>query len=199
MPNKTDKAADIVKRAATFLLQHEPNTGGSRPFYSPEEWKARGEDYGLDSALILCHDGGEYAQLLRYAPTMQRFLNMLLAEGYILHFATSWYSYLMPVPAVSPVRPHVIRYVVTHLGRDLHMQMTRPYQGRNTHATVEAAQTWLDCLLKDNTAARLAEVYGKQALGTFRVNSCRCYPEHFDPMQVNFSQLEVLDAQTTIQ
>ena len=34
-------------------------TGGCKTFYSPAEWKARGEKYGLESALIVVYAGGE--------------------------------------------------------------------------------------------------------------------------------------------
>ncbi len=34
-------------------------TGGCRTFYSPGEWRARGEEYGTNSELIVVYDGGD--------------------------------------------------------------------------------------------------------------------------------------------
>jgi len=42
------------------------STGGCTPFYLPTAWKARGEVYGHDSKLVVCHDGGD----------LQSFFNM---------------------------------------------------------------------------------------------------------------------------
>lgn len=33
-------------------------TGGCKTFYSPKEWRARGEPYGRNSELIVVYDGG---------------------------------------------------------------------------------------------------------------------------------------------
>ena len=41
-------------------------SGGCKVFYSPKEWKARGEQYGLKSQLIVVYDGGDH----------RRFFNM---------------------------------------------------------------------------------------------------------------------------
>jgi hypothetical protein len=36
-------------------------TGGCKVFYRPDEWKERGEDWGTEADLIVCHDGGAHA------------------------------------------------------------------------------------------------------------------------------------------
>jgi len=40
-------------------LSNKTYTGGCKAFYSPQEWKERGEKYGLKSHLIIVYDGGE--------------------------------------------------------------------------------------------------------------------------------------------
>ena len=42
----------LTKRGAT-------DTGGCRAFYTPQEWRDRGEKYGLNSILIVVYDGGD--------------------------------------------------------------------------------------------------------------------------------------------
>jgi len=37
-------------------------TGGCLTFYSPKEWRARGESYGRDSHLIVVYDGSQVAR-----------------------------------------------------------------------------------------------------------------------------------------
>lgn len=37
-------------------------TGGCKVFYSPEEWKERGEQYGTKSHLVVVYDGGAHGQ-----------------------------------------------------------------------------------------------------------------------------------------
>ena len=61
-----DKPADLSakgKRAhaiiVEFLLAHGlTDTGGCTAFYSPSAWRARGEEYGKQSELIVVYDGG---------------------------------------------------------------------------------------------------------------------------------------------
>lgn len=36
----------------------DTDTGGCKTFYSPQEWKDRGEEYGCDSVLVVVYDGG---------------------------------------------------------------------------------------------------------------------------------------------
>lgn len=52
------------------------DTGGCKSFYSPAEWKARGEEYGTESELVVVYDGGD----------LRPFFNMDDAyPGYDLH------------------------------------------------------------------------------------------------------------------
>jgi hypothetical protein len=65
-------------------------------FYTPEEWRARGEKYGALSVLVVVHDGGPYAPLFNYdyedykaIEAMQKALEPL---GLYAEQCTGWYS-----------------------------------------------------------------------------------------------------------
>lgn len=75
------------------------STGGCRAFYSPAEWKDRGEEYGTGSELIVTYDGGD----LRYFFSMDagyetgwRFTERMRQEleelGLYSEECTCWYS-----------------------------------------------------------------------------------------------------------
>lgn len=76
----------------------------------------------------------------------------------------------------------VIRYVVSHMGKDGIRWMTFACQGRETKATREEAETDLKNLLENNTQERLESVFGLQATGTFEVSAVSCYDGHHDPV-----------------
>lgn len=42
------------------------HTGGCRLFYSPAEWKARGEKYGTSSHLVIVYDGADARHALSF-------------------------------------------------------------------------------------------------------------------------------------
>lgn len=88
---------------------------------------------------------------------------------------------------------HVIRYVVTHIGKDGLRTLCGPAQGRITKEKPEDAQQLLDSMMQNNRMVgdRLAGVYGLP----LEVRPVKCYPGHFDPMGVyfdltNISELE---------
>lgn len=90
-----------VAEAIKDLLGPEASGGGCRAFYTPEEWKARGEEYGCNSILILCHDGGDLAPYCNYDYghwDMNSELNEALRSlGYFVEGCTSWYSAVYPL------------------------------------------------------------------------------------------------------
>jgi hypothetical protein len=47
------------------------NTGGCRAFYSPTEWRERGEEYGLKSKLIVVYDGGDLRPFFNMDATLE--------------------------------------------------------------------------------------------------------------------------------
>jgi hypothetical protein len=75
----------------------------------------------------------------------------------------------------------VTRYVITHLNKDGMRTLSTAMQGRHTHATEADAVVAMLQLEQANSAKQLASVYGAQALGTFQVRPCPCWPVHFDP------------------
>lgn len=77
--------------------------GGCRAFYSPKEWAERGEEYGRESVLIICHDGGSLAPFCRYDygdyDAIARLDAALRSVGYYVEQCTSWYSAVYPTPS----------------------------------------------------------------------------------------------------
>jgi hypothetical protein len=73
-----------------------------------------------------------------------------------------------------------IRYAVTCLNKDGVRMLCGPAQGRFMLETPEQAFQALADTLANNSEERLASVYGKQAIGTFRVTRFACW-SHGDP------------------
>lgn len=98
------KAKKIADAIVTLLTRENggeaPYGGGCKAFYSPAEWKARQESYGLTSVLILCHDGGDLADYCnedyeRYSRVTA--LNKTLdSMGYYMESCTGWYTAIYP-------------------------------------------------------------------------------------------------------
>jgi len=91
--------ADAVRaytEMMAFIRRRKITTGGCRAFYSPREWAARNEKYGLDAVLIVVHDGGGLAPAcnLDYQDyQLHDALQKQLAEaGFYLEGCTTWYS-----------------------------------------------------------------------------------------------------------
>jgi len=78
-------------------------TGGCPPFYTPESWRERGEQYGEGATLIICHDGGALSDIVGphhflhgLHASIERELN---AAGFYLEWCDSWYSRVAPIHA----------------------------------------------------------------------------------------------------
>ena len=71
-------------------------TGGCTPFYSPEQWKERGEEYGLESELVVVHDGGDVCNWMAYDcehPNLRAAMDEALSEvGLWAECCTCWYT-----------------------------------------------------------------------------------------------------------
>jgi len=53
------KAAYVIR---DFCKKHGlDDTGGCKVFYTPKQWRERGEKYGCKSELIVVHDGGDHS------------------------------------------------------------------------------------------------------------------------------------------
>jgi len=77
---------------------------------------------------------------------------------------------------------HVIRYVVTHIGKDGMRTLIGPAQGRCTYATQEQAEEYKTAVLSNNSMDTLKSMYGFP----LEVRPCRCWPLHFDPKEIYF-------------
>jgi len=69
---------------------------GYNVFVSPNEWKDRGEQYGLKGELVIIHDGGDLARYFSYDcedyPAVQRMNDDLGKVGLYAEQCTRWYS-----------------------------------------------------------------------------------------------------------
>lgn len=77
---------------------------------------------------------------------------------------------------------YVKRWVITHTGKDGNEYILPPAQGRFTYATQESAQELADAIMRNNSHARLNELYGLP----LKVREVDCYPGHHDPVRAVF-------------
>jgi hypothetical protein len=93
------KIADIVRR----VIGEDAFGGGCRAFWTPEEWRARKEEYGTDSVLILVHDGGDLAQYCNWDYEQYSLSGQLdealTKAGYYCEQCTCWYSAVYRLPS----------------------------------------------------------------------------------------------------
>lgn len=77
-----------------------PHCGGCRAFYSPKEWKERGEAHGLDAALIVVFDGGDLAHYFNPSyesgALLSKMHKALVAMGFRYELCTHWYAAVYP-------------------------------------------------------------------------------------------------------
>lgn len=76
-------------------------SGGQKVFYTPEEWRAKGEPYGQKAVLVVCHDGGAHAPAFNwdYGDTklVEALRQELEAVGLYVEGCTCWYSGIYPI------------------------------------------------------------------------------------------------------
>lgn len=75
-------------------------TGGCKMFYSPAEWRDRGEQYCREADLIVVYDGGDMAQVMDAADGGRAYesLHDALAQiGVYTEAGTNWYSGVYPI------------------------------------------------------------------------------------------------------
>lgn len=87
-------AAETIR---TFLTEHDLLIhGGGGKFYTPEQWRDRGEQWGGDSLLIVIHDGGDHSGAFNLDHGMytlhEAMVQRLADVGVFAEQATSWYS-----------------------------------------------------------------------------------------------------------
>lgn len=96
---KAKTLANGIVKWMTERYGAAPDGGGCKAFYSKREWRDRGEEYGTDAVLILCHDGGDLTNMCGYYPSPKAedaFYLYLKAKGYYVEGCTSWYSAVYP-------------------------------------------------------------------------------------------------------
>ncbi len=96
-------AMRVAKIIRTFMRRNCPNpTYDGTAFYSPAEWRERGELYGLESILIVTHDGGDLPRFCDWAMqdyvAMERFSKRLAAAKLYVEQCTCWYSAIYHLP-----------------------------------------------------------------------------------------------------
>ena len=101
MPTNLEANGKLAYKIITdFLIQNLATyTGGCKPFYSPSEWKERGERYGTKSHLVIVYDGGDLSRIFNsdYAALNNYKLyeavgSQLREYGLFVEECTSWYS-----------------------------------------------------------------------------------------------------------
>jgi hypothetical protein len=93
----SNKGKQAHAAIVAFLEKHKLTyTGGCKAFYSPKEWKEREEDYGCDSELIVCHDGGDHGDAFSYSrenyKMMEAMNEILKPLGLYSEPCTCWYT-----------------------------------------------------------------------------------------------------------
>jgi hypothetical protein len=91
------KARAAYEAFVAFLVKKgRTHTGGCTTFYTPEEWKARGEEYGTEGLFVIVHDGGDVAPVCNFDyeqyGLMEEGRVALARAGAFVEQCTSWYS-----------------------------------------------------------------------------------------------------------
>jgi hypothetical protein len=77
------------------------DSGGCTTFYSPKQWAGRGERYGRNGCLIICHDGGDVASYFNYDyenyEGIKRMQDALNKVGLYAECCTNWYTAVYPL------------------------------------------------------------------------------------------------------
>lgn len=98
-------AAEAIR---DFLIEHDRNYHGGGRFYSPAQWRDRGESYGLSSLLIITHDGGDHAGAFNLDYEQyelhDQLQNRLREAGLFVEACTCWYSAVYECPGGAATR-----------------------------------------------------------------------------------------------
>lgn len=93
----TKKGREAATVIVDFLKEKGlTDHGGGGKFYTPKEWRKRGECYGTNSLLIVTHDGGDHACAFNWDyeaySVMEELTQRLAKIGVYVEQCTSWYS-----------------------------------------------------------------------------------------------------------
>jgi hypothetical protein len=80
-------AAQTIRQQA--VQQGLVNAGGCKVFYSPQEWRERGEQYGTESELVVVYDGSDARYLAEFNPVVEEVLGRL---NLFVECCTHWYA-----------------------------------------------------------------------------------------------------------
>lgn len=79
------------------------DTGGCPAFYSPAEWRERGEKYGRESELVVVYDGGDLLHFFNSDSAYEskwvfseKMRERLAKEGLYYEECTGWYAAIYP-------------------------------------------------------------------------------------------------------
>jgi hypothetical protein len=108
LSDKGESAALVILHLATQDGCND--TGGCKLFYTPQEFAARGGqwgwrnkngDYGVGTELIVCHDGGAFAKYFNWDyedyASVERMRQVLEKAGCFAEQCTSWFSAIYPI------------------------------------------------------------------------------------------------------
>lgn len=98
----SDDGRKVAETILAFLTEKDLTYhGGGGKFYSPQQWRDRGEDYGTDSLLVITHDGGDHAGAFNIDyeqyQLIEQLRDRLVPLGVFSEQCTSWYSAVYPI------------------------------------------------------------------------------------------------------
>lgn len=97
----SEKGQQAWKIIYDYLVAHDlAYTGGCKTFYSPAEWKARDEEYGTGSELLVVYDGGDVRECFDsyFKYDHEEALAAKLRDiGLYAERCNGWYSAIYPV------------------------------------------------------------------------------------------------------
>ena len=89
----------LARQAAEKVLEvigPKADTGGTKMFYTPQEWQARGEKYGTSALVVIVHDGGDQDPYFNWNSGGFKMQERMAAElakiGCFPEQCTGWYS-----------------------------------------------------------------------------------------------------------
>jgi hypothetical protein len=106
VPEGLDEEGELAARIiGGFAVRHGLASGSK--FYSPAQWRRRNEEYGTDSKLIVCYDGGDLRSAMSLDVEEHDLVDALRDElekhGLYSQECTTWYA------AVHPIEPEYIK------------------------------------------------------------------------------------------
>lgn len=97
---KGRKAAQAIIK---LLKKHGADDLGSNRFYTPQQWRDRGEEYGRNSVLVITYDGGDHRRFFNMDAcyrtgrasdydSWEEMQEVLREAGFYFEECTCWYA-----------------------------------------------------------------------------------------------------------